>query len=360
MLVFFEIDKINVERFYFNRLEENFDTKNVVVVLEDPNELAIFRKEYPTIKSYQFLEWIRGTSKQYKNSHVFVNGNRIPDLLMAKIGRENDCKVIFIQHGMYVDFMKREVSLFIRKLIKALRYASYAIRLKKAISLFKVHVFGHSRGLTSDRKELYPHSAFVYSEYWKGWHNDTFFFDNTKSFHLLKNNDTDQNVISLDNTVVYCYQTLVEDGRIDVSYFKKVIHEIIRSVKESGLNLVVKGHPRMSESTKEFFKEQGVDVILSGLPSGGIIIGHYSTLLARWVYEGDVLLIVELEDHDIPEPIQELATIKCSFENVAEELKNLDKTRVEEFKEKSDFYFNFSGKECVGTIDEMLQLVPQE
>ena len=101
MLVFFEIDKINVERFYFNRLEENFDTENVVVVLEDPNQLAIFRKEYPTIKSYQFLEWIRGASKQYKNSYVFVNGNRIPDLLMAKIGRENDCKVIFIQHSAH-------------------------------------------------------------------------------------------------------------------------------------------------------------------------------------------------------------------------------------------------------------------
>lgn len=116
----------------------------------------------------------------------------------------------------------------------------------------------------------------------------------------------------------------------------------------------------MSEATKFFFKEKGVEVILKGLPSGGVIIGHYSTLLARWVYEGDVLLLVELEDHDIPGPIQELATIKCSFDNVYKELKNLDNTRVEKFRLKSDFYFNFSGKECVGTIDEMLQLVTKE
>ena len=356
MLVFFEIDKINVERFYFVRLEENFDTENVVVVLEDPYELAIFRKEYPTIKSYQFLEWIRGASEQYKNSYVFVNGNRIPDLLMAKIGRENDCKVIFIQHGMYVDFMKREVSLFIRKFIKALRYVSYAIRLKKAISLFKVHVFGHSRGLTSDRKELYPHSAFVYSEYWKGWHNDTFFFGNTESFYLLKNNDTNQNIISLDNSVVYCYQTLIEDGRIDVSYFKKVIYEIIRSVKEAGLNLVVKGHPRMLESTKEFFKELGVEVIMSGLPSGGLVIGHYSTLLARWVYEGDVLLLVELEDHDIPEPIRNLANSVCQITEFSRVLAQNVKRDVNELKELSDYYFNFSGSDSVYNIAEILRV----
>jgi hypothetical protein len=356
MLIFFEIDKINVERFYFSRLEENFDTENVVVVLEDPNELTIFKKEYPTIKSYQFLDWIRGASKQYKNSYVFVNGNRIPDLLMAKIGRENDCKVIFIQHGMYVDFMKREVSLFIRKLKKALRYVSYAIRLKKVISLFKVHVFGHSRGLTSDRKELYPHSAFVYSEYWKRWHNETFFFDNTKSYYLLKNNDTDQNVISLDNSVVYCYQTLIEDGRIDVSYFKKVIHEIIRSVEVAGLNLVVKGHPRMSESTKDFFEEQGVEVLLSGLPSGGIIIGHYSTLLARWVYEGDVLLLVELEDHVIPEPIRNLATSVCQITEFSRVLTQNVKRDVYELKELSDYYFNFSGSDSVYNISEILKV----
>ena len=89
-----------------------------------------FLKRYPHIKAYEFLDWIRGVSKHYMNSYVFVNGNRIPDLLMTKIGRENNCKVIFIQHGMYVDFMKREFSLFIRKFLKALRYINYAIRLK--------------------------------------------------------------------------------------------------------------------------------------------------------------------------------------------------------------------------------------
>ena len=77
------------------------------------------------------------------------------------------------------------------------------------------------------------------------------------------------------------------------------------------------------------------------LPVGGLIIGHYSTLLARWVYEGDVLVLVDLFGHEIPEPINELATKRCSIENFSKELKNLDKSRIEDLKEKSDFYFNF-------------------
>ena len=357
MIVFFEIDKINVERYYFNRLEKDFDTEEVIVVLEDPNELNIFQDNYPEIKSFLFLDWIKGASKQYKNSYVFVNGNRIPDLLMAKISHENDCKVIFVQHGMYVYFMKREVSLFIRKLRKAFRYAFYSIKLRKVISLLKIHIFGHSRILTSDRREFYPQYAFVYSEYWKVWHKKNYFFDQTKNYFFLKNNDSEQSVYKLNNSVIYCYQTLLEDGRIDVNYFKEVMNDIIASVNASGLNFVVKGHPRMSNSTKDYFKENCVEVIQSNFISGGIVVGHYSSLLARWVYEGDILIIVELEGHDIPESIQNLATDICPPENLAKCLKKLDYSKLEDLRMESDFYFNFSGKNSVKTISEMLRIV---
>ena len=357
MIIFFEIDKVNVERYYFNRLEKNFKSEKVVVVLEDPIQLKIFRNKYPKIKSFQFLDWIKGVSKKYKNSNVFINGNRIPDLLMAKVSNENDCKVIFIQHGMFVEFMKRDTSLFLMNMKKALRYAYYAILLRKAISLFKIHLLGFSRVLTSDRKDFYPHHAFVFNEYWKEWHNKNYFFNQTKIFSLLKNNDTEQNVIRLNNTVVYCYQTLVEDGRIDINYFKEVMNKIIQSVKASGLNFVVKGHPRMSDSTTDYFKEICVEVIQSGFICGGIVVGHYSSLLARWVYEGDALIIVELEGHNIPEPVKKLATIICYPENLAEDLKKLDYSKSEYLRSKSDFYFNFAGKNSVETISDLLALV---
>lgn len=354
MIVFFEIDKVNIERFYFKRLGKEFDCENIVIVLEDPHELKSFKKAYPKIKSYLFLEWIRRQSKNYKNSYVFINGNRIPDLLMSKISHENNCNVIFIQHGMYVDFMKREIQLFFTKLRKSIRYLFYAIMTGELISLFKIHVFGYSRSLTSSRKILYPDSAFVYSEYWKDWHNKTYFHGNTKDFHLLRNNDKNQSVIKLDNSVVYCYQTLVEDGRIDANYFQGVMNEIIKTVRELGMNLVVKGHPRMSESSKKFFLERDIKLVFNEFPSSGLVIGHYSTLLARWVYEKDLLFIVELNGHETPEPLEKLAYRKCIVESLSEEIRKLNKSKLELKKKESDFYFNYSDEHSAETINEII------
>lgn len=356
MLVFFEIDKINIERFYFNRFKKRVDLEKVVVVLEDPHEMELFKKKYPKVKSYQFYDWIRGVAKSYKSSYVFINGNRIPDLLMTKISTKYGCKVIFLQHGMYVDFMKREIKLFVRKFKKSLRYAHYAMILNKPISLFKIHVFGSSRGLVSNTKQLYPLVAFVYSEYWKEWHNKTFFFNQTKFYYFINNNDSNQSLIRMSNTVVYCYQTLVEDGRIDESYFNTVVNEIISAVKKSNFNLVVKGHPRMSKSRVRTFMENGIPVEMNKFPTGGVVIGHYSTLLARWAYEGDSLILIDLKGHEIPQLLKDLSTKICSVKDLYFELKNLKAYDKEELKNKSDFYFNFSGKESVGTVSEMINL----
>lgn len=354
MIVFFEIDKVNIERFYFKRLEKDFDYENMVIVIEDPQELKSFKKAYPKIKSYLFLEWIRKHSKNYKNSYVFINGNRIPDLLMSKISHENNCKVIFIQHGMYVDFMKREIQLFFKKLRKSIRYLFYAFKTGELISLFKIHVFGYSRSLTSNCKIMYPDSAFVYSLYWKDWHNKIFFHGNTKDYYLLRNNDKNQSIIKLENSVVYCYQTLVEDGRIDAIYFKSVVNEIIKTVKELGMNLVVKGHPRMSELSKKYFLERDIRLVFNEFPSSGVVIGHYSTLLARWVYEKDMLFIVELDGHEIPEPVEKLAYRKCTVESLSGEMKKLNKSKLELKKKESDFYFNYSDEHSADTIDEII------
>lgn len=354
MLVFFEIDKINVERYYFNRLGENFETDDIVVVLEDPKELSKFRIDYPHIKSYRFIDWLNGASKMYIKSDVFINGNRIPDLLMTKLSQENNCRVFYIQHGLYVDFMKREFSWFVNKFQKSLRYAFYAFRTGSVISLFKIHVLGYSRVLTSTRKELYPHFAFVYSEYWKEWHEKTYFFNNNIKYVFLTNNDSVQHEIELENAAIYCYQTLVEDGRIDVNYFQNIFNEIVKVIRENGMELVVKGHPRMSYSTIEFLKSKGVRVISQGFPRGVMVIGHYSSLLARWVYNEDTLILIKLDGHEIPKTIVNLATSVCAISEFSNILSKKKVKSQNELKLLSEYYFNFSGSNSVYTIDEIL------
>lgn len=359
MIIFFEIDKINVERYYFNRLDKNFNTNDVIVVLEDPNEFFDFKKNYPDIKVFLFKDWIYKYSKNYQNAYVIINGNRIPDLLMTKISKDNYCKVIYIQHGLYVRFMKRKKMLFIRKFKKAIRYVIYAIKINKLSALFKIHFLGHSRKIAADFSHFYPDYALVYSEYWKEWHKENYFFDMVPNYNFLKNNDADIKIKKVKNTAIYCYQTLVEDGRVKVTYFKSLMNEIIKSVEKAGLKLIIKGHPRMFESTRYFFENKGIEIIDDVMPVGGPIIGHYSSLLVRWVYEGNKLFLIPLKGHTIPDYLVDLSTAVCFPAELMELLnkKDLGKGQQNELKERSDYYFNFSGKDSIDSINDILKVI---
>ena len=324
MIILFEIDKINVERYYFNRLNENFQTNEIVVVLEDPKEFLDFKITYPEITIYLFKDWLSKYCKNYHNEYVIINGNRIPDLLMTKISKDNHCKVIYIQHGLYVRFMKREYKLFVRKIKKAIRYFNYAFKVNNVRNLFKIHVLGYSRKIVAINCNYYPDHAFVYSNYWKQWHKENYFFDMVPTYSFLKNNDADIKIKKVCNSAIYCYQTLVEDGRIEVIYFRRIMNEIIKSVKAAGLNFIIKGHPRMSKSSKDFFKDKGITIYNNLMPVGGIVIGHYSSLLVRWVYEGDKLFIIPLKGHTIPDYLEDLSTAICSPSELVGVLNNSD------------------------------------
>lgn len=359
MFIFFEIDKVNVERYYFNRLRKNFDPNQIIVVLEDSNDFHEFKKAYPNIQVFLFKNWLKKNCKDFKNEYVIINGNRIPDLLMTKVSKENNCKIIYIQHGLYVRFMKRQYTLFFRKIKKVLRYAYYAFILKKGIDLFKVHVIGHNRKIIANNTLLYPDHALVFSEYWKYWHVKNYFFDMVDNYHYLKNNDSNKKTIKVNGTAVYCYQTLIEDGRIDIAYFKNLMNQIIKSVESSGLKLVVKGHPRMTKSSIKFFDDKGIQIINDILPVGGVVIGHYSTLLVRWVYEGDKLYLIPLNGHKTPDYLEELATAICSPTDLLDALKNdeISKDKITDFQQRSDYYFNFSGKNSIEYIDELKSII---
>ncbi len=359
MLIFFEIDKVNVERYYFNRLRKNFDLNQIVVVLEEVDDFYKFKEAYPNIQVFLFSDWLRKYCKNFQNKYVIINGNRIPDLLMAKVSKENCCKIIYIQHGLYVRFMKRQYTLFFRNIKKTIRYACYALRLKKGLDLFKVHVLGYDRKIIANNSMIYPDYALVFSEYWKLWHVKNYFFNMVHNYHYLKNNDSNRKTKKVVNTAVYCYQTLLEDGRIEIDYFKNLMNQIIKSVESSGLKLVVKGHPRMIKSSIEFFENKGIPIINDIIPVGGIVIGHYSTLLLRWVYEGDKLFLIPLKGHIIPNYLKELATAICSPIELLDALKSnqIGKNKLTDFKERSDYYFNFSGNNSIEYIDEFISII---
>ena len=98
MLIFFEIDKVNVERYYFNRLRKNFDFNQIVVVLEEVDDFYKFKEAYPNIQVFLFSDWLRKYCKNFQNKYVIINGNRIPDLLMAKVSNEKTIYFVFSKY----------------------------------------------------------------------------------------------------------------------------------------------------------------------------------------------------------------------------------------------------------------------
>ena len=67
-------------------------------------------------------------------------------------------------------------------------------------------------------------------------------------------------------------------------------------------------------------------------------------------------MLVELEDHDIPEPIRNLATSVCQITEFSRVLAQNVKRDVNEMKELSDYYFNFSGSDSVYNFAEILRV----
>ena len=80
--------------------------------------------------------------------------------------------------------MKRQYTLFFRNIKKTIRYAYYALRLKKGLDLFKVHVLGYDRKIIANNIMIYPDYALVFSEYWKLWHVKNYFFDMVHNYIL--------------------------------------------------------------------------------------------------------------------------------------------------------------------------------
>lgn len=359
-IIFFEIDRVNIDRYYFNRLNENIDPSRIIVVLEDPKELVLFKKFHPKLRSFIFLDWVKEHAIYYRNSVVFINGNRIPDLLMTKISRKFNCKVVFIQHGMFTGFLKRNYSFYLKKINKTMRYFKYAFLLKKPVELFRIHVLGHKRSLIKESDNLYPDFVSVYSNYWKDWHLKNYFFSNKLNFLYLTNNDSIQEIQEFPNTFIYCYQTLVEDGRIKSSYFFHVMEKIICFANQMNRQLVVKGHPRMSYQSMEFFEQRKIKIVTKGFPVAEVIIGHYSTLLARWAYEGKKIILIELDGHDIPLILKKMSDATIAIDKLTKELiqsmLSLEKS-LQDNQLRANYYFNFSNQNSCHSITDILSKI---
>jgi hypothetical protein len=337
-IAFFDISSVNIDRFYTNIL----DTSCVpsVIFIETPEEADLYKakgfyKDKPIfcIAGLSDNE-ITTLFDQHGITSLLIDAQRIPDLYITLLAKKSLIKVIYLQHGMYIPFMKRNLSFFLTQAFKVMRFAKYAFKcaqLTREYSLFfiliKIHIFGMSRRLYSHIHPLFPDVALVFSDYWKKWHIEHYAFNEESEFCIIGSPDFAKFSFTEKynhKAVSYCYQTLVEDGRISEKDMVDFYHKLFLWIKQNNLTLVVKGHPRMNNKFYEIFLKQGVKIVSDKIPNTDVVIGHYSSLLPYWGMHGRCVVTVNLPGHPIHESIASWSHVIDNFDGLDFKLCKVD------------------------------------
>ena len=189
---FFDINARDIDRYavFFLGVEK----APKLMILENPVEY----KKY--LKSGKFKDaniqcsaWcsIKKFKRIFKENNIkylVLDAHRIPDVHVIIAAKKCNIDILYIQHGMYIPFMKRNNSMFLLKIIKTLRYLYYSINsgvelndLSLGKKLFDVHVRGKDREIVKEY-DIFPETAAVFSDYWLQWHKEHYAFEKVKMF----------------------------------------------------------------------------------------------------------------------------------------------------------------------------------
>lgn len=311
-----EVDLFRYNLLWLNSIGSLVDS---VLLLSDENISEptllkfkdIFKNVYHGNTCFFNSKKIRRLITEKNVSVLVINALSVPDLRVVKSVLDYpDVKVVYLQHGLYVPYMKRTFGYYIKESKKVLAYLYYSFvivryfQLHRVLRIVGIFVCGMSR------KNIFKNIleridvAMVFSNYWKSWHRDIYKLDTnyfvigTPDLGVFDCKDYGQSII-------YCAQTLVEDGRIDEKLMYKFYELLKDYARRIGINkVVVKVHPRNSDKTISMFSSLGFLIEQENLPLGKIVVGHYSSLLPAWGVKNIPILIVELQGHHTPMAIR--------------------------------------------------------
>lgn len=316
-LCIYDINAKDIDRYAVKFL--NLETPPKLMILEDCKEYNTYRKigKFKDFENLVCVSWFSikkliSLLKENKIKYLLIDAHRIPDVHIIIAAKHLNIKIFYIQHGMYIPFMKRTYSLFIKKFIKTIRYLYYTIDdafYLKDFSFIKrmidVHIFGKSRTLL-DKYNIFPNNGAVYSKYWEKWHKTHYRFIHTKMF-IMGNQDLNKFMFSKKLSgeyIAYCYQSLLEDGRISKNDMYEFYNELQKWSLKNKKKVIVKVHPVANELyLKDLQDLFGFELEYSNIPNTDVVIGHYSSLLPFWGINGRKVITVKLPGHDIHESI---------------------------------------------------------
>jgi hypothetical protein len=341
--VIYALEEMHEDVFFFFMFEHDDNQSNKHVLEAYPFAKNIVYSQFKNIN------WLKKYMKINNIDVLFINGQRIADDRVVLAAKAEGVASYMLQHGMYIPFLKRDLSFFLGKIKKACSYLSYSwdisshqnSRLRIIVDYFRCYVLGRNQvEVGIDRKQLNVDHVFVYSEYWKQFHVNQFGYckDQQTIVGTLDLKDMKQFLTAntQDNEVCYISQTLVEDGRLEKSAQQNFFLDLVKITKKLNLNLVVKMHPRGDYKIYSLGDDYShVRFSKSEIPTSKLFVGHYSTLLAKpMLKEKCKVILFEFPEHPTPLYFEQCAdvviknTSELEMELLSTECENKNDIRV--------------------------------
>lgn len=243
--------------------------------------------------------------------YVVIFAYRIPELILMQSNPA--VKFVYIQHGYYPDFLKRNLFGIIKKADRAVIYMGFVLkyflahwRINETLDILKLWLKpGHQA--TSLRE---PNLCFVFDDYWEQFHQKKLGWKNSK-YSFTKYYEPKKIKKETKYTIQYVAQTLVEDGRLDKASLIEVLNKYIHLNGVS--KLCILGHPRTDESLYrdldcEYFFEYNS---CFAIPT----IGHYSSLMLYLAENGVDVSIISSDRLEIPKDFY-IALDRSRFDHI--------------------------------------------
>jgi len=319
-IAFFDLNIIGISRYPLQIAKEiqkeNKQVKFYFLYEEDPNNKLneikqLLPKNSEVIKIHKpNYKYIKKLLRDINPNKLLVMAQRIPDNAIVAVANELGIKTFKFQHGLYIPFMKRNISMFFEKIKKTIRYMQYAMVVAEATNISKItsikeyiDVFIKGKKITQTSlplNKINSQTVFVYGEYWKQYHKEQFGYNYDQQIIVGY-----PDLINLDevrkqpqeDAICYICQTLVEDGRLPRKQMIDFIDILANGIRNK--KLYIKLHPRSDLSLYNKLKNNSnVIFVNEDFPNCKKYIGHYSSLIAIALYLTDEVFLWKFENHN--------------------------------------------------------------
>jgi hypothetical protein len=315
MLAIFDVSTVNIKRYNSEFLKSQssqylayVDDPELCEPIDDDKCLLVCTGWWRVSKFISHFQ-------DHEISAIIVSGQRPADLRVLVAAGALKIPVIYKMHGLYVPYMKRGVRFYLGKIGKSVRTLFYLADvalvtrdLSISLGMFMSFIFGRRRTNWAASELLRVEVGLIWSEYWQAWHKEHWGMDPRGGWLIVGNPDTVKfKQVQVDSgSIVYIYQTLVEDGRIDRKLMMQFYDCLESAATNTGKSVYVKWHPRGDREIRDGLIARGF-VIFNDMPKADMYVGHYSSLLGLVPAIGGHVIVFELDGHVTPEAISKIA-----------------------------------------------------